>query len=156
YEWIGIIFPDDVKVTVSFITPLAYYVEGMWKSLALDARKQWFPSNGKVALFEKDLPRGSLGRLWLFRPEQSTLLYANIPGYSRYVVSRELEVAPFAQVLDWTARTSEPSDMPDLLEHGIATQNCYCQRVYIYWHSRLFGPIRLELEADRFKPREYL
>ena len=70
YDWIGIIYPEDVKTSVNFITPLAYYIEGMWKSLALDARRQWFPSNGKVALFEKDFPRASIGRLWLFRPLQ--------------------------------------------------------------------------------------
>src|SRR6266852_4027797 len=106
YEWIGIIYPEDVKATVTFITPLAYYTEGMWKSLALDARRQWFPSNGKAAFFGKDFSGVNIGRLWLFRPEQNTQLTAAMPGYSRYLVSHELEAAPLAQVLDWTARAN--------------------------------------------------
>jgi len=157
YEWIGIIYPEDVKTNVTFITPLAYYTEGMWKSLALDARRQWFPNNGKTAIFEKDFPRARVGQLWLFHPERNTLLddpYAH--GYSHYLVSGNLGLAPLAQILDWTARVNNLFDIPDLLDQGIDAKICYCQRVYINCQSRLFGPIRLELDADRFKPREYL
>jgi len=157
YEWIGIIYPGDVKTTVTFITPLAYYAEGMWKSLALDARRQWFPNNGKAAIFEKDFPRARVGRLWLFHPERNTLLddpYAY--GYSHYLVSSKLEPAPLAQIINWTARVNNSFDLPDLLDQGIDAQICYCQRIYICWQSRVYGPIRMELDADRFKPLEYL
>ncbi len=157
YEWIGIIYPEDVKTNVTFINPLAYYTEGMWKSLALDARRQWFPNNGKTAIFEKDFPRARVGRLWLFHPEQNTLLTDSYPyGYSYYLISGNLEPAPLAQILDWKARVNNSFDMPDLLDQGIDAHNCYCQRVYINCQSRLFGPIRLELDKDWFKPREYL
>jgi len=156
YEWIGIIYPEDVKTSVNLITPLAYYIEGMWKSLALDTRRQWFPSNGKVALFEKDFPRANIGRLWLFRPLLNMQLNIHMPGYSRYFVSHELEAAPFAQVLDWTARVNNSVDLPDLLVQGIDKQDCYCQRIYICCQSRIYGPIRIELDADLYKPREYL
>ncbi len=157
YEWIGIIYPGDVKTTVTFITPLAYYAEGMWKSLALDARRQWFPNNGKAAIFEKDFPRARVGRLWLFHPERNILLddpYAH--GYSHYLVSSKLEPAPLAQIINWTARVNNSFDLPDLLDQGIDAQICYCQRIYICCQSRVYGPIRMELDADRFKPREYL
>ncbi len=72
YEWIGIIYPGDVKTSVTLVTPLAYFVEGGWELLALDARRQWFPSNGKVALFGKDFSGVNMSRYWLFRPEQNT------------------------------------------------------------------------------------
>lgn len=158
YEWVGTIYQGDVRPGVTLITPLAFYNhEGMWESIALDARRQWFPNNGKAAIFEKDFPRAKVGRLWLFHPERNTLLtdsYA--PGYSYYLVSDNLEPAPFAQILDWTARVNNPFDMPDLLDQGIEAQNCYCQRIYIRCQSRVYGPIRVELDADRFKPREYI
>ncbi len=157
YEWIGIIYPEDVKTNVTFITPLAYHTEGMWKSLAFDARRQRFPNNGKAAIFEKDFPRAKVGQLWLFHPERNTLFTDSYAyGYSYYLVSGNLEPASFAQVLDWAARVNNSFDMPDLLDQGIDAHNCYCQRVYIYFQSRLFGPIRLELDNDRFKPREYI
>src|SRR5713101_5610775 len=158
HEWIGTIYKDDIRSGVTFITPLAFYKnEGMWESIAFDARRRWFPNNGKAAIFEKDFPRARVGQLWLFHPERNTLLddtYAH--GYSYYLVSGNLEPAPFAQILDWRAGVNNPFDMPDLLDQGIDAQICYCQRVYIYCQSWLFGPIRLELDADRFKPREYL
>jgi len=157
YEWIGIINPEDVKPGVTFVTPLAYYVEGAWKSIVLDARRQWFPNNGKAAIFAKDFPSAKIGRLWLFHPERNAQLIApTMHGYSYYLVSSELEPAPLAQVINWTARANHSYELPDLLEQGIAAKDCFCQRVYIYCQSRLYGPIRLDLDSDRFKPREYL
>jgi hypothetical protein len=49
-------------------------------------------------------------------------------------------------------------DIPDLLDQGIPVQDCYCQRVYISCSSRLFGPIKLERDAERgsYRPREYI
>jgi hypothetical protein len=158
YEWVGIIYQNDVRSGVTFITPLAFYNnEGMWESIAFDARHQWFPNNGKVAIFEKDFPRARVGRLWLFHPEQNTLLtdpYAH--GHSHYLVSGNLEPVPLAQIINWTARVNNSFDLPDLLDQGIDAQICYCQRIYICCQSRVYGPIRIELDADRFKPREYI
>lgn len=156
YEWIGIISPEDVKTSVTLVTPLAYFIEGAWKLLPLGARRQWFPGNGKVALFRKDFSGVNTSRFWLFRPEQNIQLSASTPGYSRYFVPHELEPAPLAQILDWTARTNNPFDVPDLLDQGIDAQDCYCQRVYISCQSRLFGPVRLELSGSGYRPREYM
>src|SRR5260370_2804263 len=158
YEWVGIIYQNDVRSGVTFITPLAFYNnEGMWEAIAFDARHQWFPTNGKAAIFEKDFPRARVGRLWLFHPEQNTLLtdpYAH--GHSHYLVPGNLEPVPLAQIINWTARVNNSFDLPDLLDQGIDAQICYCQRIYICCQSRVYGPIRIELDADRFKPREYL
>lgn len=158
HEWIGTIYKDDIRSGVTFITPLAFYNnEGMWESIAFDARRQWFPNNGKATIFEKDFPRARVGQLWLFHPVQNTLLaepYAS--GYSHYLVSGNLEPVPLAQVINWTSRVNNSVDFPGLLEQGIDAQDCYCQRIYIFCQSRIYGPIRVELDADRFKPREYL
>src|SRR5258708_10665836 len=158
YEWVGIIYQNDVRSGVTFITPLAFYNnEGMWEAIAFDARHQWFPNNGKAALFEKDFLRARVGRLWIFHPEQNTLLtdpYAH--GHSHYLVSGNLEPVPLAQIINWTARVNNSFDLPDLLDQGIDAQICYCQRIYICCQSCVYGPIRMELDADRFKPREYL
>jgi hypothetical protein len=156
YEWIGIVYPEDVKATVTLVTPLAYFSEGEWKPLARDARRQWFPSNGKAARFTEDFSGTSNSRLCLFRPQLNTQLSASLPGNSRYFIAHELKPAPLAQVLDWTARVKNTLDIPDLLAQGIDAQDCFCQRVYIYCQSRLFGPIRVELDNSRYKPREYI
>ena len=158
YEWIGIINQDDVKSGVTLMTPLAFYNnEGIWESVAFDARQQWFPNNGKVAIFEKDFSRTKVGRLWLFHPEQNTQLTDSyVHKYSQYLVSGNLEPAPLAQIINWTSRVNNSFDFPDLLDQGIDAQICYCQRVYICCQSRIYGSIRVELDADGFKPREYL
>lgn len=157
YEWIGIIAPGDVRSNVAFLTPLAYFSDGEWKSLALDARRQWFPGNGKVVSFGSDFSGIRMNRLWLFRPELNMQLTDPLPpGYSRYLVNHELEPAPVTQVLDWTARVTDPFDVPELLNQGIDEQECYCQRVFISCQSLIFGPIRLELDAGRYKPREFV
>ena len=92
----------------------------MWESIVLDARRQWFPNNGKAAIFEKDFPSAKVGRLWLFHPERNTLLqdsYAH--GYSYYLVSGNLEPVPLVQVINWTSRVNSSVDLPGLLEQGI-------------------------------------
>lgn len=159
YEWIGIIHPEDVKSEVIFITPLAYYGDGDWKPISLDARHQWFPNSGKAAIRTKEFPGAYTGKLWLFRTERNAqLIPFSIHAYAYYLVSSELESIPLAQIIDWTSRANHFYELIDLLEEGIEAKNCFCQRIYIYCQSRLYGPIRLEIdaEANRFKPREYL
>jgi hypothetical protein len=162
YEWIGVISPDDVKVGVTFITPLAFYnQEGIWEDIPPDARRQWFPNNGKAVIFEKNFPLTKTNQLRLFRPErnrQITDAYSNTYGYSCYLVSSNLQSPQLAQIFDWTARANNSFDMSDVLDQGIPVEDCYCQRVYIYCQSRLFGPIRLERDADRdiYRPREFI
>src|SRR5579859_3307876 len=162
YEWIGVISPDDVKAGLAFITPLAFYnQEGILEGLPPDARRQWFPNNGKAVIFEKNFPLTKTNQLRLFRPErnrQITDAYSNTYGYSYYLISSNLQSPQLAQIVDWTARANNAFDMPDLLDQGIPVEECYCQRIYICCQSRLFGPIRLERDVDRdiFRPREFI
>ncbi len=157
YEWIGIVNPEDVRPGAIFVTPLAFYAEGAWKPIALDARRQCFPNNGKAAISASNFPSNRIGQLWQFHLERNVeLTVPRIHGYSYYLVCGELEPAPLAQIIDWTARVSHSFEVSDILEQGIAAKDCFCQRVYIYCHSRLYGPIRLELDSGCFKPYEYL
>jgi len=157
YEWIGIVNPEDVKAEATFITPLAYFVEGTWKPIVLDARRQWFPNSGKAAIFQRDFPNTEIGRLRLFHPARNTeLIPPSAHGYSYYLVSGDLEPAPLAQIIDWTPRANHSYELIDLLNKGIAAKDCFCQRVYIYSLSRLYGPIIVAPDADHFKPREYV
>src|ERR1700730_7007192 len=101
YTWAGIGYPEDVQTEVAFVTPLAYYVEGLWKSLSLNARRQWFLNNGKAAVFQRDFPSSKICRLCQFRPTRNTeLIPPNGRGYSYYLVSGDLEPAPLAQIID--------------------------------------------------------
>ena len=162
YEWFGVIYPEDVKANVTFITPLAFYnPEGIWESIAFDARRQWFPSNGKAVIFDKNFPLAKTNQLLLFRPERNRQIedaYPNAYGYSHYLVSSNLQSPQLAQIFDWTARVTHTFDAPDLLDQGIPVQECYCQRIYIACSLRLFGPIKLERDAERdiYRPREYI
>lgn len=162
YEWIGVISPDDVKAGLAFITPLAFYnQEGILEGIPPDARRQWFPNNGKAVIFEKNFPLTKTNQIRLFCPErnrQITDAYSNTYGYSYYLVSSNLQSPQLAQIFDWTARAINSFDMPDVLDQGIAVEDCYCQRVYICCQSRLFGPIRLERDVDRdmYRPREFI
>ena len=156
HDWIGIIQPEDVKPEASFITPLAFFAEGGWKPLALTARRQWFPNKGKAILSTRDIPL-EIGRLVLFHPERNTQLTTDSSyGYTYYTVAGALKAAPVAQIIDWTAKAQESYELIDLLEEGIEGKDCYCQRIYISCHSRLYGPIKVSLDGDRFKPVEYL
>ncbi len=122
YDWIGIVNPEDVKFGVTFVTPLAYYSEGAWKPIAVDARHQCFPNNGKAAIFEKGFPISNVSRLWQFHPERNEQLPTpSMYGYSCYVVSGGLKPAPLAQIIEWTARANHPFELPDLLEQGIVS-----------------------------------
>ncbi len=162
YEWFGLISPEDVKDNVTFLTPLAFYKqEGFWESIPSSARRQWFPNNGKAVIFDKNFPFAKTNKLWLFRPERNREIadaYSNAYGYSFYLVSSNLQTPQLAQIFDWTARVASSFEIPDLLDQGIPMQDCYCQRIYISCASRLFGPIKLERDADTdmFRPREYI
>jgi hypothetical protein len=162
YDWLGIIFPEDVKSNVTFITPMAFYnQEGTWEVISPDARRQWFPSNGKAVIFDKNFPVARTNRLLLFRPErnmQITDAYSNSYGYSNFLVSSNLQPPRLAQLFDWTAKITNTFDVPDLLDQGLSVRECLCQRIYIQCSSRLFGPIKLEKDADReiYRPREYI
>ena len=158
HEWIGIIHPEDVKPEVTFITPLAYYDDGDWKTLSRDARHQWFPNSGKAAIPRKDFPDDRARKLWLFRAERNAQLVPfSIYVHASYMVSGELKPIPFAQIIDWTRRADHSYELIDLLEEGIDAGDCFSHRLYLYFQSRLYGPIILEVDAEtnRFKPREY-
>ncbi len=157
YEWIGIVKPEDVKPGVVYVTPLAFYGEGSWESVTSDALRQLFPNNGKAAIFVKDFPGNKVGWLWLFQPERNTRI--KDPGalrYSHYLIARELELVPLAQIFNWTTRASSTAELPNLLAGGIAAKNCFCQHIYIRFQSYIYGPIKLEHDSEGFKPHEYL
>lgn len=155
HEWVGIIQPEDVQPGATYITPLAFFAEGEWKPLALTARRQWFPNKGKAIVSTGDVPP-DIGRLMLFHPERNMQLAHSSYGYTYYTVAGALERAPLAQIIDWTAKAKESYELIDLLEKGIAEKDCFCQRIYIYCHERLYGPVKVALDGDRFKPHEYL
>lgn len=148
YSWLGIVRPEDEKLTVAFITPLAY-LHGKWKVIRWTACHELFPTRGKVALFAKDFPDSLAKQIWMFRPEKNM-------KNNYYFVHEKVEPAPLAQVTDWTSRANHPYQLINLLEKGIAAEDCFCQWIYILFQSCLYGPIRLEPDADRLKPREYL
>jgi len=162
YEWFGLISPEDVKDSVTFITPLAFFSQdGMWESIPASTRRQLYPDNGKAVIFDQHFPLARTNQLLQFRPErnwQITDAYPNTYGYSYYLVSSNLQAPQLAQIFDWTAKVTSTFDIPELLDQGIPIQDCYCQRIYISCSSRLFGPIKLERDADKdiFRPREYI
>lgn len=157
YEWLGIVYPDDVKPKVAFITPLAFYDDDMWNPIQQKDTFYYFPNNGKAAVFAKDFSTSKIGRLCYFRPERNPLLSSpEVTRYSHYIVNGELEFEPLSQILNWTPRAKESLELPDLLEEGVKIIDCFSQRIYIRYQDYLFGPIQLECTADQLRPFEYV
>src|SRR5258706_5638088 len=153
YYWIGYVRPEDARPTVAFITPLAYFNE-QWQVIGQNTRRELFPNNGKVTIF-KDFPGTLTEQIWMFHPEKNVRA-EDLPKNSHYMVEDVIEPEKFAQIIDWKSRANHSYKLVDLLEEGIPAKDCFCKNVYISFQSYLYGPIRLELDSDRFKPREYL
>ncbi len=160
YKWLGIIYPEDVRPNVAFITPLAFFNDDdVWYPFPKDILSKYFPNNGKAAVFVRDFPASKISRLCYFWPERNTQLNnPEKPRYSHYLVSNELELelASCAQMLDWTSRAKESLELPNLLQEGIEAVSCFTQSLYIRFQNYLYGPIKLERIADLLRPREYV
>lgn len=155
---LGIILPEDVKFGVSLITPLAYFKDGGWYTIRQHERHDHFPNNGKVAFFG-DYTTSKISQLCCFRIERNLrLTKPDDTRYSHYMLNGELELAPIAQIFNWTARVKQYTDIPSLLDQGIEKNICLSQRIYIRHLNFLYGPIRLDLTSleDRPIPVEYL
>ncbi|HVB74902.1 MAG TPA: hypothetical protein VNE38_15225 [Ktedonobacteraceae bacterium] len=157
YEWLGIIYPVDVKANVAFITPLAYFDKIVWRAIKPDIRRQYFPHNGKATLFAKDDTDSKIGRFCTFFPERNS--HPNVPEdsrYSLYMVHDELQLSSLAQIIDLTNKASNSFEIPDLLDRGFEPAQCFTQHIYIRHQDYLYGPIRLEPKGDKVRPREYI
>src|SRR5258708_6181160 len=137
YYWIGVIKPEDAKQTVAFITPLTFFYEGKWQPVDPTACRELFPNNGKATIFAKDFPNFLTEYLWMFQPKRSDLI-EDKPKNSYYIVYEKPELAPLAQIFNWTTKVNHIFDMPELLEKGIAAEYCFCQQIYIQFQSYLY------------------
>ncbi len=64
YEWVGIVYSQDVKPNVTLITPLAFYDQNeSWQTITENERSQGFPNNGKVARFTSGFPKQKVNQL---------------------------------------------------------------------------------------------
>src|SRR6266568_560479 len=167
YEWVGIVYSQDVKPNVTLITPLAFYDQNeSWQTITENERSQGFPNNGKVARFTSGFPKQKVNQLYWFRPERNpqSLLSENITvtdsRYSRYLTYSETTplFEPLAQIFDWSSRASHLFAVPDLLEQGIPAGNCLSHTIFIHYQNQIYGPLRLEPDFNNpqiLKPREY-
>jgi hypothetical protein len=159
YEWLGIVYPEDVRETVVFITPLAYYDEDKWNPVFQDENFYYFPNNGKVSVFTKHFPTAKVGQLCTFFPVQNPRLSTSEETrYSLYMTKGDIEFSPLAQIFDWTNRVSHCTALIDILEKGIDPEICFTQHIYIRYHNNLYGPIPLRYDriSKRVKPQEYI
>jgi hypothetical protein len=163
YEWVGIVYPQDVHETVAFITPLAFYDrDDGWQTITERRRPEYFPNNGKVTRFTEDFPGQKVNRLYWFRPErnQRSTFSKDTATYSRYLTYSDSNVIsePLAQVFDWSSRAEDLFTVPDLLSQGIPARDCLSTTIYLQYQNRIYGPIRLEPDwhtPQILKPREY-
>lgn len=163
YSWAGIVYPQDVRGNVVFITPLAYYYEG-WQVITEAERNDYFPDNGKVTYFTRDFPSQGTNRLYYIQPEtnQRPFERENALTYSRYLTHSYSEhfhaAEQLAQVLDWTSRSPNLFGLVDVLAQGFPLGDCLSQTIFIRYQETVYGPIHLEKDhynPQTLKPHEY-
>jgi hypothetical protein len=140
------------------VTPLAFFDEasGEWHAVNGNDRRQLFPRDGKVIVFENTWFGCQANWLYTFRPavNQYSTLSPEAPSYAQFwIPPQSPSPAPLAQVLDWT-RLAAAADLPMVLAHMGALHDVYTQRIYIQHGETLYGPIHID-EVSR-RPREYL
>lgn len=165
YSWVGIVYPQDVRENVVFVTPLAYYdQDNGWQVITEAERNDYFPNNGKVTYFTRDFPSQGANRLYQIQPEtnQRPFERENALTYSRYLTHRYSEhfhaAEPLAQVLDWTNRSPNLFGLVDVLAQGLPLDDCLSPTIFIRYQETVYGPIHLEPDHHNsrlLKPCEY-
>jgi hypothetical protein len=155
YEWLGIVFPEDVRDNVVYIIPLAFLDKNRWQPVEQDARRHYFPNNGKAAIFTKDFPNAKIGLFCVFNTERNPILKnPEESSFSHYLVRSEPKLSFLAQIIDWTNKAGF-FDIPDRLNIGLEPATCFTEYIYVRYQEYLYGPIRLERSENRLRPREY-
>src|SRR5258708_1946981 len=166
-EWVGIVYPQDVKQNVTLITPLAFCDQDeIWQAISEDERSRDFPNNGKVTYFTSTFPQQKVNRLYWFQPElnlrrsSSERILDTDSNYSRYLTYNGSTLAsePLAQVFNWNSRAIDLFAIPDLLYQGIPAEDCLSHTIFIQYQNKIYCPIHLEPDFHNtqiLKPREY-
>ena len=163
YQWVGVVYPNDIRSDNSaLITPLAYFddIHNVWHALQASKPNRYFPNNGKVYVLAKDYFPAQIGQLGCFQVWLNPrAVEDDNRWHSRYMTNGELEDAPLVQVFDWTTRAEHLFELPDVLDQGIDTNDCFSQSMYIRYGAHIYGPLHLAPMLDgskKLRPREYL
>ncbi len=156
YIWIGLAQPRDVSSNKALLTPLAFYDHeaDIWEPVNNSDRKNVFPNEGKVIVFEREWDGHESSRIYQFQPEpnrQSTISPES-SNYAKYWVRQPLSDTSLACVLDWTTQATT-ADLPAELTMRPPFENLLTQRVYIRHGIQIYGPIHIDPISKR--PREY-